>query len=167
MKIQRPASLAGKEGIVLQASASNIRSPAYQRIVCSEKNCSEKNQPHGLRRRTIKSSVKTLSLFLLPLLLATPVIADSYNPAAHTDPINLTPQVREAHDHFYNLDYDGALARFEAIQRDNPQSAIATGYVLMTVVFRELFSQDLHAATYYAHDSFLSSKRNVPVPADI
>ena len=123
------------------------------------------NRP-GLRRRTIKRSVKTLSLFLLALLLATTAFADSYNPAAHTDPINLTPQVREAHEHFYNLDYDGALARFEAIQRDNPQSAIAAGYVLMTLIFRELYHQDLLDTTYYAHDSFLTSKRSVPVPRD-
>jgi tetratricopeptide (TPR) repeat protein len=124
------------------------------------------NSPR-LRRTTIKRSVKTLSLLLLAFLLATPAIADSYNPAAHTDPINLTPQVREAHEHFYNLDYDGALARFEAIQKDNPQSAIATGYILQTLIFRELYRQDLLDTTYYAHDSFLTSKRNVPVPPDI
>jgi len=127
---------------------------------------SKTNSPR-LRRRTIKRSVKTLSLLLLAFLLALPAFANSYNPAAHTDPINLTPQVREAHEHFYNLDYDGALTRFEAIQRDNPQSAIATGYVLMTLIFRELYHQDLLDTTYYAHDSFLTSKRNVPVPPAI
>jgi tetratricopeptide (TPR) repeat protein len=34
----------------------------------------------------------------------------------------------------------------------------------MTLVFRELYHQDLLDTTYYAHDSFLTSKRNVPVP---
>lgn len=82
----------------------------------------------------------------------------------HTDPINLTSQVRDAHQHFYNMDYDGALSRFEAIQRANPQSAVATDYVLMVVVFRELYRQDLLDTTYYAHDNFLTSKRSVPVP---
>jgi hypothetical protein len=101
------------------------------------------------------------------LLLANPTFADTYNPAAHTDPINLTPQVREAHEHFYNLDYEGALTRFEAIQKANPQSAIATGYILMTLIFRELYRQDLLDTTYYAHDSFLTSKRSVPVPPAI
>jgi tetratricopeptide (TPR) repeat protein len=101
------------------------------------------------------------------LLLANPAFADTYNPAAHTDPINLTPQVREAHEHFYNLDYEGALTRFEAIQKANPQSAIATGYILMTLIFRELYRQDLLDTTYYAHDSFLTSKRSVPVPPAI
>jgi tetratricopeptide (TPR) repeat protein len=121
---------------------------------------------------------------LLALLLAVPAHTQPYNPAAslqfnafygpvqtaepasHTDPINLTPEVREAHDHFYNLDYDGALTRFEAIQKANPQSAIAIGYVLMTLVFRELYHQDLLDTTYYAHNSFLTSKRSVPIPQD-
>jgi tetratricopeptide (TPR) repeat protein len=115
------------------------------------------------RRRIIKRCVKTLSL-LFALLLAAPAHPQSGNPANHTDPINLTPQVREAHEHFYNLDYDGALARFEAIQKANPQSAIATGYVLMTLIFRELSHQDLLDTTYYAHDSFLTSKRSVTIP---
>jgi hypothetical protein len=35
----------------------------------------------------------------------------------------------------------------------------------MATVFRELYRQDLLDTTYYAHDSFLTSKRNVPVPA--
>ena len=84
--------------------------------------------------------------------------------AAHTDPINLTPQVRDAHERFYNLDYDGALGRFEAIQIANPQNALATDYVLMVLIFRELYHQDLLDTTYYAHDNFLTSKREVSVP---
>jgi len=100
----------------------------------------------------------------MALLLASPSPADTYNPANHTDPINLTPQVHEALERFYNLDYAGALSRFEAIQKANPQSSIATGYILTTLVFRELYQQDLLDTTYYAHDSFLTSKRNVPVP---
>ena len=109
-----------------------------------------------------------LTAVLLTFTLALPGIALPA-PAqpisnSHTDPINLTPQVREAHEHFYNLDYDGALTRFEAIQKANPQSVIATGYVLMVLIFRELYHQDLLDTTYYAHDSFLTSKRSVPVP---
>jgi len=109
-------------------------------------------------------SIKDLSILLLAFTLATSAYAQPYDPAAHTDPINLTPQVHEAHEHFYNLDYDGSLSRFEAIQHANPQSRIATGYVLMVLIFRELYHQDLLDTTYYAHDSFLTSKRSVPVP---
>jgi tetratricopeptide (TPR) repeat protein len=103
--------------------------------------------------------------FLLFLLLATPLLANTPNP--HTDPINVTPEVREAHNLFYNLDYDGALSRFEAIQRSNPQNPMAANYVLMTLIFRELYHQDLLDTTYYAHDSFIFSKRDVSVPEAI
>jgi len=72
--------------------------------------------------------------------------------------------VREAREHFYNLDYDGALSRFETVLKNNPQNPMAVDYVLTTVIFRELYHQDLLDTTYYAHDSFLSSKRDVPVP---
>jgi hypothetical protein len=102
----------------------------------------------------------TIVLFLTALI--PPAIAQPVNP--HTNPLNLTSEVREAHALFYNLDYDGALSRFEAIQRANPQNPMATNYILMTLIFRELYHQDLLDTTYYAHDSFLSSKRDVPVP---
>lgn len=82
----------------------------------------------------------------------------------HTDPINLTPEIRDAHDHFYSLDYDGALSRFEEVQQANPQNPMATNYVLTTLIFRELYHQDLLDTTYYAHDSFLFSKREVSIP---
>jgi tetratricopeptide (TPR) repeat protein len=116
------------------------------------------------RRIKIKHATKIIATLFFAILLQVPTHAQQFDPTAHTDPINLTPAIREAHEHFYNIDYDGALSRFEAIQRENPQSAIATGYVLMTVIFRELYHQDLLDTTYYAHDSFLTSKRSVPVP---
>jgi tetratricopeptide (TPR) repeat protein len=110
--------------------------------------------------------MKPLSFFLAFLLAAT-ANSQTYNPAAHTDPINLTPEVHDAFEHFYALDYEGALSRFEAVQRAHPQSAIIIGNILLTIVFRELYRQDLLDTTYYAHDSFLTSKRNVPVPQPV
>jgi uncharacterized protein with PIN domain len=103
-----------------------------------------------------------LTLFLLLFTLPALLLANTPNP--HTDPINLTPEVREAHTLFYNLDYDGALSRFEAIQRANPQNPMVANYVLMTLIFRELYHQDLLDTTYYAHDSFIFSKRDVNIP---
>jgi len=88
-------------------------------------------------------------------------------PALHTDPLNLDPLARDGMQHFYNLDYDGALARFEALERAHPDSAMAKDYILTVVIFRELYHQDLLDTTYYAHDSFLSSKRYVDVPAAV
>jgi tetratricopeptide (TPR) repeat protein len=82
----------------------------------------------------------------------------------HTDPLNLDPMVRDGYQHFYVLDYEGALARFEIVLGSHQQDPMASNYVLMATVFRELYHQDLLDTTYYAHDSFLTSKRNVPVP---
>lgn len=82
---------------------------------------------------------------------------------AHTDPINREPAVHEALLDFYNLNYDRALERFESIRRANPGNAMAVDYVLTVEIFRELYHQDLLDTTYYAHDSFLSSKRQVDV----
>ncbi len=112
----------------------------------------------------ISRNIKVISALLLAFALAAPSHAQPFDPAAHTDPINLTPLVREAHEHFYNLDYDGALTRFETVQRENPRNPMAANYVLMVLIFRELYHQDLLDTTYYAHDSFLTSKRSVPVP---
>ncbi len=109
-------------------------------------------------------SIIILNSLVLTLTLTVPTVAQPYNPADHTDPINLTPLVREARIDFYNLNYDGALARFETVMKANPQNPMAIDYVLTTIIFRELYHQDLLDTTYYAHDSFLTSKRNVPVP---
>jgi tetratricopeptide (TPR) repeat protein len=118
------------------------------------------------RERMILKPRYIAMLSFLVLVVATGVSAEAqpYNPADHTDPINLTPLVREARTHFYNLDYDGALARFETVLKANPQNPMAVDYVLTTVIFRELYHQDLLDTTYYAHDSFLTSKREVDVP---
>jgi tetratricopeptide (TPR) repeat protein len=83
----------------------------------------------------------------------------------HSDPLNFDPVVREGYERFYNLDYEGALSHFEKVLKAHPQEPMAYAYVQMVTVFRELYHQDLLDTTYYAHDSFLTSKRNVPVPA--
>jgi hypothetical protein len=83
---------------------------------------------------------------------------------SHSDPLNFDPTVREGYERFYILDYDGAISRFEAVLKAHPQEPMAYGYVQMATVFRELYHQDLLDTTYYAHDSFLTSKRNVLVP---
>jgi tetratricopeptide (TPR) repeat protein len=93
--------------------------------------------------------------------------AQTTDGALHTDPLNLDPTVRDGYEHFYILDYDGAISRFESVLKAHPQDPMAYGYVQMATVFRELYHQDLLDTTYYAHDSFLTSKRDVPVPPAI
>ena len=85
-------------------------------------------------------------------------------PGTHADPLNYDPIVRDAYTHFYNLDYDGALSRFEQVIKTHPQEPLAYGYALMATIFRELYHQDLLDTTYYAHDSFLTTQRRVDIP---
>ena len=85
-------------------------------------------------------------------------------PNPHADPLAFDPLVREAYTHFYNLDYDGALVRFEQVLKAHPQEPMAYACVLMVTIFRELYHQDLLDTTYYAHDSFLTTQRRVDIP---
>ena len=88
---------------------------------------------------------------------------DSSSKTLHTDQLNLDPTVEQGFEHFYNLDYDGALKIFMGVAQAHPAEPMAWNYVLLTEIFRELYHQDLLDTTYYAHDSFLSTKREVDV----
>ncbi len=103
-------------------------------------------------------------LALLPLLLlfATPLRAAQ--PVLHTDPLNLTAPVRQSLQLFYNLNFDAALKIQEQVAQQHPADPMAWNYILTTVIFRELYNQDLLDTTYYAHNSFLTAKRQVDVP---
>jgi tetratricopeptide (TPR) repeat protein len=81
----------------------------------------------------------------------------------HTDPLNLNPVVRQGYAKLYNLDYDGALVYFDKVSEQHPNEPMAWNYVLMATMFRELYHQDLLDTTYYAHDNFLTNKRNINV----
>ena len=83
--------------------------------------------------------------------------------SAHTDPLNLDPLVRQGYERFYILDYEGALRDFNQVTQQHPNEPMAWNYVLMATIFRELYLQDLLDTTYYAHDSFLSNKRDIQV----
>ena len=104
-----------------------------------------------------------LSICLLARALAAPVPTSS----SHADPLNFDPAVRDAYTHFYNLDYDGALTRMDAVIQAHPAEPMAYGYALMVTVFRELYHQDLLDTTYYAHDSFLTTQRHIEVPQSV
>jgi tetratricopeptide (TPR) repeat protein len=79
----------------------------------------------------------------------------------HTNPLNREPEVRAAYELFYTLDYDGALRGFQKVEQAHPNDAMATDYVLETVLFHRLYDMDLLDTTLYAHDGFLSGKHQV------
>ena len=83
------------------------------------------------------------------------------NPQVHTSPLNYDPGVRDAYQHFYNFDFDGALARFEQVEAAHPKDPLATAYVLHCILFRELYRLDVLDTTFYANDGFLSGKRSI------
>jgi tetratricopeptide (TPR) repeat protein len=77
----------------------------------------------------------------------------------HTNPLNRDPLVREAYDHFYQLDYAGAVTRFEQFHASHPGDPQATALLLNAVLFQELYKLDLLDTTFYSSDSFVSGKR--------
>jgi hypothetical protein len=76
--------------------------------------------------------------------------------AAHTNPLNLDPLVKEAFEHFYLLDYPGAVERFDHFHALHPGDPQATALLLDAVLFQELYRLDLLDTTFYANDGFLT-----------
>ena len=76
----------------------------------------------------------------------------------HTNPLNRDPLVREAYEHFYNLDYPGAIERFERFHAAHPGDPLPTALLLDAVLFQELYRQDLLDTTFYATDGFLTGR---------
>jgi|SRR5581483_1944027 len=75
-----------------------------------------------------------------------------------TNPMNYDPQVQEAYQHFYNLDFSGAVARFQRYHDEHPTDPQATDYLLNIVLFQELYQRDLLDTTFYANDGFLTGR---------
>ena len=76
----------------------------------------------------------------------------------HTNPLNRDPLVVEAYQHFYNLDYPGAIERFERFHAAHPGDPQATTMLLDAVIFQQLYQLDLLDTTFYANDGFLSGR---------
>ena len=123
----------------------------------------------SLRNVSSRPSRAALSLFTLVLTLVLALSSAAAQSSSlhadqlHTDPINLDPQVKQSMLDFHNLDFDAALKIQEQVAQQHPTNPMAWDYVLVTLIFRELYHQDLLDTTYYAHDSFLTTKRDVQV----
>ena len=76
----------------------------------------------------------------------------------HTNPLNNDPLVKEGFDHFYQLDYAGAVDRFQHFHDRHPGDPQPTALLLEAVLFQELYRQDLLDTTFYANDGFLTGK---------
>ena len=90
--------------------------------------------------------------------IASVVWAAAANSNVDTNPMNYDPQVREAYEHFYNLDFSGAVERFERFHAAHPGDPQATAYLLNAELFQELYLEDLLDTTFYANDGFLTGR---------
>jgi tetratricopeptide (TPR) repeat protein len=79
----------------------------------------------------------------------------------HTNALNRDPLVREAFVHFYDLDYPGAVERFEKFRQMHPGDPQASALLLDATLFQELYRLDLLDTTFYANDGFLTGKHAV------
>jgi tetratricopeptide (TPR) repeat protein len=76
----------------------------------------------------------------------------------HTNPLNRDPLVLEGYEHFYDLDYPGAIERFERFHAGHPGDPQGTVLLLEAAIFQELYRQDLLDTTFYANDGFLTGR---------
>ena len=111
------------------------------------------------RQIAFANQLVKLAAACLVLLLSN--IASAATSPVHTDPLNYDPLVKDAYEHFYNLDYEGAMSRFEQVRSAHPDDPITTAYLLNCLLFRELYRLDLLDTTFYANDGFLSGKHTV------
>jgi len=82
----------------------------------------------------------------------------------HANPLNADPSVREAYQHFYDLDYPACIALLEKVHTAHLGDPGPTTFLLEARVFEELYRQDLLDTTFYANDGFLTGKH--PTPED-
>ena len=110
----------------------------------------------------IATTWKQAARLTMAFLITTVV---SWATEVHTNPLNHDPLVREAYDRFYQLDYSGAVSRFEKFHTQHPGDPQATALLLNAVLFQDLYQLDLLDTTFYSNDGFLTGKRpNSPDP---
>jgi tetratricopeptide (TPR) repeat protein len=110
-----------------------------------------------LRMRRFAWGIALLALTSLSGLSGLGWAAEESRPA-HTNPLNRDPLVREAYERFYNLDYPGAVERFERFHAAHPGDPQATALLLNAEIFQELYRLDLLDTTFYANDGFLTGR---------
>lgn len=86
------------------------------------------------------------------LVLFTPLLAQD------------TPTAR-GFDHFYNLEYDQALAEFEAAQKQDPQAIAPYDHIAQTLLYREMYRNGaLETELVSGNNPFLRREKMNPPP---
>jgi tetratricopeptide (TPR) repeat protein len=114
-----------------------------------------KEQQREFRLKALLHWMRCLACVVVLLAAAMVGWADA---EVHTNALNRDPLVREAYRHFYDLDYSGAVERFQRFYAMHPGDPQATAMLLDAVLFQELYRQDLLDTTFYANDGFLTGR---------
>jgi len=112
--------------------------------------------------------ITPVALFVLfGAVLASPLSGQTTispsNPAARMAYRPADPKNISAFDHFYNLEYDQAVADFGEVLHRHPDDPFALNHYMAAVLYRELYKLDLLNTGEYAHDNFIKASHE---PAD-
>jgi hypothetical protein len=88
----------------------------------------------------------------------TAISLSAWGAGVDTNRLNRDPLVADAYKHFYDLDFPGAVDRFERFHTLHPGDPQATAFLLNAEIFEELYRLDLLDTTFYANDGFLTGK---------
>ncbi len=100
-------------------------------------------------------------------LLVCFLVGAGVTPAAAADsarkitdsPAEADPLTRSGFEHFYNLEYDAAIADFEKVDRVHPDDAFAVNHLLNAVLFRELYRVGALDTSLYSSNNFVTKKK--------
>jgi tetratricopeptide (TPR) repeat protein len=109
-------------------------------------------------------------LILQLVTCATPGIASKRNTA--TKIATGSVYVRAANDaatragmeHFYSMEYDKAIQRFEQVAEEHPEDPFAVNHLASAIMWKELYRIGALDTELYAKDAFIDSRENAPDP---
>ena len=79
--------------------------------------------------------------------------------ASPTGPPALDALTRSGFEHYYDLDYDGAVSDFERALKAHPDDPFAVNHLLSAVFYRELYRVGALDTGLYSSNSFLVKKK--------
>jgi tetratricopeptide (TPR) repeat protein len=74
------------------------------------------------------------------------------------------PLTRTAMEHFYNMEYDKAIQKFEQVVVQHPEDPFAVNHLASSIMWRELYRIGALDTELYAKDAFIDSRENPPDP---
>ena len=100
-------------------------------------------------------------------LLVSFLVGAGVTPAQATDearkvtdsPAEADPATRAGFEHYYNLEYDAAVAEFEKAEKAHADDPFAVNHLLSTVLFRELYRVGALDTGLYSNNSFITKKK--------